>query len=185
MENIKDNLKTDWWFDYVDFYKMIASKNFKILVEIGVWKGHSISFLANELKKNEKKFKLYAVDLWNDTYRYENYPKLKEQVPYLYDIYTEYKKQSGVYDIIEDLKGLSWEMAKEFKDNSVDFVFIDADHDYEFVIKDIESWYPKIKKGGILSGHDYFNHTTGVKRAVDEKFGNNVRINGSCWYVEI
>lgn len=83
--NIKQNLKTDWWFDYEDFYRMIASKGFKTLVEIGVWKGHSISFLANELKKNGNGFKLYAVDLWNDTYRYENYPKLKEQVPYLYD----------------------------------------------------------------------------------------------------
>jgi predicted O-methyltransferase YrrM len=66
----------------------------------------------------------------------------------------------------------------------VDFVFIDADHEYDSVVKDINAWLPKIKQGGIISGHDYFN-PCGVKKAVDEKFGNEVKFNGPCWYVEL
>jgi hypothetical protein len=42
-----------------------------------------------------------------------------------------------------------------FEDESLDFVYIDANHAYDWVVQDIELWYPKVKKGGILWGHDY------------------------------
>lgn len=42
-----------------------------------------------------------------------------------------------------------------FADKSLDFVYIDANHAYDFVKQDIELWYPKVKKGGYLGGHDY------------------------------
>lgn len=61
--------------------------------------------------------------------------------------------------------------AGDFEDQSLDFVFIDADHNYEAVKKDIEAWLPKVKDGGIISGHDYENENFpawGVKKAVDE-----------------
>jgi predicted O-methyltransferase YrrM len=76
-----------------------------------------------------------------------------------------------------------------FPDEFFDFIFIDADHSYEAVVKDIQSWWPKIKKGGIFAGDDFIpedgdiwliNHDTGVseyagkfgvRRAVTE-FGN-------------
>lgn len=59
-------------------------------------------------------------------------------------------------------------------DTEVDFVYIDANHQREEVVKDLNAWYPKIRKGGILAGHDYlpdgqYNHGMfGVKSAVDE-----------------
>lgn len=65
----------------------------------------------------------------------------------------------------------SLEASKEFKDGTLDFVFLDADHSYESVKADIEAWLPKIKKGGLLCGHDYDNKeyaAWGVKRAVGE-----------------
>lgn len=61
--------------------------------------------------------------------------------------------------------------AKEVPDHSLDFVFIDADHSYEGCKRDIEAWYPKLKDGALLSGHDYENPdfpSWGVKRAVHE-----------------
>ena len=65
--------------------------------------------------------------------------------------------------------------APMFNDNSLDFVYIDADHRYENVKQDIELWWPKIVSGnkGILMGHDYNGRGDrkfgwGVKRAVDE-----------------
>ena len=61
--------------------------------------------------------------------------------------------------------------AKYFEDGSLDFVFIDADHSYNGCRADIEAWYPKVRKGGWLCGHDYKNvdyPCFGVEQAVDE-----------------
>lgn len=53
-----------------------------------------------------------------------------------------------------------------------DMVFLDAMHDYENVKADIERWWPKVIRGGIMAFHDYGHHDfPGVKRAVDERFG--------------
>lgn len=66
----------------------------------------------------------------------------------------------------------SSEAAKKIDENSMDFVFIDADHSYEAVLDDIRHWMPKLKIGGLLCGHDYANHEielgNEVKKAVDE-----------------
>ena len=66
----------------------------------------------------------------------------------------------------------------EIPDESLDFVYLDADHTYDAVRGDIENFYPKIKKGGVLAGHDYFNYTFkgipfGVVRAVNEFTSRN------------
>lgn len=67
------------------------------------------------------------------------------------------------------VKGDSVESAKLFEDESLDFVFIDAGHRYEEVKADIEAWFPKVRKGGIVSGHDYVEYNDfGVIQAVDE-----------------
>jgi predicted O-methyltransferase YrrM len=179
---VEQNLNTDNWFNYQNFYKMISEKDFNVFVEVGAWKGHSICYLGNLLK--DKNVKIYAVDLWDETYKYEDNPRLKKQKVILHDIFKQNLKNNGLNDKIIDIKSLSWEAASNFRDEEVDFVFIDADHEYESVIKDIKAWLPKIKKNGIISGHDYFN-PCGVKKAVDEIFGDNVMFNGTCWFVEL
>lgn len=183
-KKIKDYLDTDCWFNYQDFYRTVARKKYNVLVEVGVWKGHSVSFLAREIKKLDYNPKIYAVDLWNDTYKWEDKPNLRSQVPVLYEIYSENKKRSGVSDMITDLKGMSWEMASEFKDDTVDFVFIDADHTYESVCKDINAWLPKIKKGGMISGHDY-NNPCGVRQAVTELIPDHQLSSDGIWFKEL
>jgi hypothetical protein len=66
------------------------------------------------------------------------------------------------------------EAAREIPDGTLDFVYLDARHDYESVKEDIALWYPKVKAGGVLAGHDYMDQEMigdtmfGVKRAVDE-----------------
>jgi len=68
-----------------------------------------------------------------------------------------------------------------FNDQSVDFCFLDGDHTYEAVSEDVRNWFPKIRPGGILAGHDYVSDEhAGVKRAVDEFFRDPATvINGS------
>lgn len=66
------------------------------------------------------------------------------------------------------IKGDSVESAKLFEDESLDFVFIDAGHRFEEVKADLEAWFPKVRKGGIVSGHDYVAYKDfGVVEAVD------------------
>ena len=70
----------------------------------------------------------------------------------------------------------SVEAAAHVPDGSLDFAYIDARHDYASVLEDLEAWFPKVKPGGILAGHDYVDGMLvqgdfGVKSAVDEFFG--------------
>jgi len=181
-DDITKYLTTENWFNYHAFYDFISKKDFNVFVEVGVWKGHSICYLGNLLKN--KDVKIFAVDLWEQTYKNQDKNWMKRQKKLLYDIFKENLRINGLSDKIEPIKSLSWEASSNFEDGSVDFVFIDADHEYESVVKDIEAWLPKVKKGGIISGHDYFN-PCGVKRAVDEKFKDVVKFNGPCWFVEV
>lgn len=87
--------------------------------------------------------------------------------------------------------GLSADLAMQFRDQSLDFVFIDGDHSYEGCKQDIEAWWPKIRAGGWLCGHDYANDEFPfgqmVKRAVDEfanDFGLDVELGGNfTWFI--
>jgi hypothetical protein len=88
----------------------------------------------------------------------------------------------------------SMDAAKEIDDGSLDFVYIDGDHSFEGVTRDMQLWYPKINSGGLLAGHDYnrLNDHCAMKRAVDafaktvnKKVVTNISLKrpgtGSCW----
>ncbi len=90
------------------------------------------------------------------------------------DIYQGYLmnlRDSGIDDFVETKRMKSVEAAEQEEDESIDLVFIDGDHAYESCKQDIDSWFPKLKKGGVLLGHDYSEKFEGVKRAVNERFG--------------
>ena len=139
-------------------------------VEVGVWKGEFSDFLL----KNWKGEKLYSVDPWrnftNDEYKDEmnikqlEFDKIHDDVAKILSIHG---KRS---EIIRDV---SIKAALHFEDESLDFVYLDGRHHYEGVKEDIEYWFPKVKAGGILCGHDYLDTIIGethfgVKTAVDE-----------------
>lgn len=67
---------------------------------------------------------------------------------------------------IKWIKKKSAEAAEAFIDGSLDFVYIDGNHSYDSVREDIGLYYPKLKEGGLLAGHDY--DYLDVKKAVDE-----------------
>jgi hypothetical protein len=74
------------------------------------------------------------------------------------------------------IKDYTTNAANQVADESLDFVFIDADHGYEGCLRDIKAWAPKVRKGGRVIGHDI--HFPTVKQAVTEYFGDN------SWKVE-
>ena len=77
-----------------------------------------------------------------------------------------------------------------YDEESLDFVFIDAAHDMRNVLADVASWTPKIKKGGIMAGHDYGAGHIGVTDAVDLYFRDILQVEVqvfegcSCWFVD-
>ncbi len=165
------------YFTYQSFYDMIARKDFKTFVEIGVWKGHSVSYLAQRLIGRD--VKIHAVDLFDDSPF--NGMEKDENIGLIYNANLA---TAGVRDRIVDIKERSDLAAARFDDASVDFVFIDADHAYDAVKKDIDAWLPKVRNGGIVSGHDAASY--GVATAIREKFGTALKFaSGDVWYVEV
>lgn len=181
MEHFYKNVNSENWFDYEGLYSEIVlnSKDDSHFVEVGVWKGMSACFMAVEIINSGKKIKFDCVDTWEFV---ETSTEITEpQFESLFEIFES--NIEPVKDQINIIKSLSWDGAKLYEDNSLDFVFIDAGHDYDSVMKDLKAWYPKIKDGGIIAGHDY-HFNIGVYPAVNEYFGEtNVRQVGSCWLI--
>ena len=95
---------------------------------------------------------------------------------------------------IEDLKVCadllcmdSLSASKRIADASQDFIFLDASHDYESVLADLNAWYPKLTEKGLIVGHDYSEKFPGLKKAVREfRKENNLtlrRPGSSVWYL--
>jgi beta-1,4-mannosyl-glycoprotein beta-1,4-N-acetylglucosaminyltransferase len=161
------------WFskDDIEFYKCVVDQfdSPSHFVEVGSYKGKSTVCLAVEILNQNKDIKIDCVDIWEPNLMYKDLT-LQE---FMYNI-------APVKDIITPIKMTSEDAAKCYADQSIDFVFIDADHSYEAVKKDIMLWWPKVKKGGVIAGHDeYFPE---VKEAVTKIFDNYVVV-GSCWFV--
>jgi predicted O-methyltransferase YrrM len=182
VEHFYKNINSENWFNYEDLYSSIVSRfpTDSHFVEVGVWKGMSACFMAVEIINSNKNIKFDCVDTW------EYVPTSKEleedKFENLYDVFLN--NIEPVKDKINIVKGISWEAASNYADNSLDFVFIDAGHDYESVKKDLTAWFPKIKPNGIIAGHDY-HFDCGVYPAVNEFFGKEKMPSmKSCWIYE-
>jgi len=152
----------------LDFLHNTASE-METIVEIGSWKGRSTKALLSGTNGI-----VYAVDHFlGSKGEEEQHKEAKGDT-----IYNQFISNVGSYPNLRVLRMLSEEAVKQFKDNSVDMVFIDGEHTYETVKKDIELWLPKAKK--IICGHDYCDSWPSVKKAVEEKF-NDFCICDSIW----
>ncbi|MFX1501170.1 MAG: class I SAM-dependent methyltransferase, partial [Promethearchaeota archaeon] len=115
-------------------------------VEIGVNTGKNAKSLFRELNIKD----LYLIDCW------ENY------IDEYYHIEQTNENYLRVLKIFENkcqvkiIKKYSNEAISLFDDNSLDFVYIDGNHKYNYVFDDLELWYPKLKDKGIIGGHDIF-----------------------------
>jgi len=158
------------------YAELIGKYPHKQGAELGVLKGQNSATLLETLPDLEL---LYCVDIWAK----EN--GLKNMEIYL-------KSIKPYEDRVKTLHMKTVEAASKVKDESLDFVFIDAYHSYEAVIADVNAWSPKVKKGGIISGDDYIDykktkiHNPGgrydVKGAIDDVFPN-ANIQGRVWWV--
>jgi predicted O-methyltransferase YrrM len=171
------------WFTFPKLYKQVVEKQQSEahFVEVGSWMGQSASFLAVEINNSNKLIKFDCVDTWEGSAEHSDVAEVKANS--LFDTFLNNIKP--VNQIINPIKLTSSEASKLYTDNSLDFVFLDASHDYDNVKLDVMCWYPKVKQGGILAGHDYISEWPDVIRAVDEfilKNNYSLEINSEhCW----
>jgi len=129
--------------------------NIKSMVEVGCYTGESTVVFANCFKEAT----IYAVDIWR---------KKLSNVEELFDARVRWHTN------IEKIKQPSVMASKRFEDSSLDFVYIDGNHSYSSVRQDILKWLPKIKKDGVIGGHDF--HYEGVAGAVQANLGPPVQV---------
>jgi len=163
-------------FDRLDYEHLVNQlPNHSNILEVGSFRGQSIASIADTIIR--KNITVYAVDLFDKVVS-ENYhePEVESRRAGMYDDFMKNMKDMGLSSHVMAFPMKSVDAAKHFSDRNVkfDLVFLDAGHSYEEVRDDINAWWPLVKDGGVLSGHDYDHNARswpGVHKAVHEKFG--------------
>lgn len=128
--------------------------------EIGVAEGR----FSEEFCKKIPDIKLFCIDTWavGDDHMSINVGAEKAEKRY-----QEAKKRLAPYNA-SLIRTKSMDIVRDFEPETLDFVYIDACHDFDYVMQDIIEWSKRVKKGGIVAGHDYYKFTnSGVIEAVD------------------
>ena len=135
-------------------------------VEIGVQEG----VFSQTLRSSWNGEELYLIDRWKYDPEYKDIANISDakQKEYYLSVVQKFSEDNGVQILRKD----SLSAAKQFPDEYFDWIYIDADHSFEGCSKDLEAWYPKLKTGGVMAGHDYIDGeftagSFGVKSAVD------------------
>jgi len=148
--------------DRNDLPEFMRQMGCRVGAEIGVDKGEYTEVLC------QGGLYVYAIDPW---VMYEDYFE-----PTTEDHYVIAKDRLAKYDC-RIIKRTSMEALQFFKDDSLDFVYIDGNHSFVYIAQDIYYWSKKVRKGGIVAGHDYYYH-----RAKDgNRFKMNVRHVVDCY----
>jgi len=166
-----------------ELMRIIEDNNYESFLEVGVWQGDNLIPIAREFPN----LKCYGVDPYSGD-SFEDYYKgeIMALVDYDYydDLFHKILQKTSQLKNVEIIKASSEHAANNFEDERLDLVFIDARHDYQACKNDILKWLPKVRRGGVLSGHDYSLKFFGVVEAVNELIGyDNVAIKSdSTWF---
>lgn len=132
------------------------------IIEVGVYRGD----FSTQLYMHSPK-RLHLVDPWNSAICEGHVTATAEDFEYVKDLFKDCHS-------VKFHQNYSQQASLEFDDGYADLVYLDGDHSYDAVLADIDCWWPKVRKGGILAGHDIFvvDHI-GVTQAVLEIFHNH------------
>ncbi|MES2436820.1 MAG: class I SAM-dependent methyltransferase [Patescibacteria group bacterium] len=152
-------------------------------VEVGSWKGKSAVFMAVEIANSGKRIKFDCIDHWKgskDTYLENEDQAVKDGN--LFEVFKE--NIEPVQEYINAIDGDSAATASRYADGSLDFIYIDAAHDYESVKRDIKAWLPKLKSDGVIAGDDFTEAFPGLVQAVQEIFPQGLSVIHPTWVVD-
>jgi hypothetical protein len=176
------------WFDYSHLYREAITRCPKngTLVELGVWCGKSLSFLALESQAlGREDIQIIGIDSWKlegwDGYgplavKWTKSPK---------EVCEENLKALGIAHRIKLIESDSVQAAEQFKDASVDFVWFDSDHSPCHVTGELIAWLPKIRRPAWCAGHDV--ESPGLFDAVREILPQSRKVPGDfgSWRAEL
>jgi len=135
-----------------DLPQFFVDMGYKTGAEIGVYKGEFSEKLCRT------GLKLYAIDPWKI---YEGFGNSRGQARLDFQ-YEHTKRFLAPYPNCAIIRKTSMEAVEDFADGSLDFIYIDANHDFRYIAEDLSEWTKKVRPGGIVSGHDYFYTKTGI-----------------------
>jgi tetratricopeptide (TPR) repeat protein len=171
----------DGYFEFAAVYDLAVKECPRgVFIEVGAFLGRSTAYLASKIRNLP--VKLYVVDTWRgsggaDRQGDEQYtPMLVMNNGDLFDTFLDNMERCGVVQTLIPLRLRSVQAAKLFGDESIEFCYLDAAHDYDSVKADLTAWFPKVKGGGIIAGDDYCVRWPGVVRAVNEFFADASKI---------
>lgn len=127
---------------------LFAELGFKKGIEVGTEAGTYAEILCKAIPGLD----LTCVDMWQVYDGYRDYNKKEKK---LHDSYYIAADRLAPYNA-HLVRKFSMDAVKDFEDNSLDFVYIDANHEWPFVTQDIYYWNKKVRSGGIVAGHDYY-----------------------------
>ena len=146
------------------------------MVEIGSYKGESTLMFASSFAFDT----IYAID---------PLVGMSDSIQEAFNENTKWFKGNGtgIGDIkVEHIKEYSFDAVDRFEDESLDFVYVDGDHSFTNVVKDIGLYLPKIKKSGFIGGHDYSPEHPGVKEAIQYfGFKNGLFFADTSWLAKL
>jgi len=129
----------------LDLPQFFVDMGYTVGAEIGVYKAAYSATLA------KSGLQIFAIDPWRSYARYKH-PKGQKRLDFLYE---HAKRELEPFDNVRIVRKTSMEAAKDFEDESLDFVYIDANHEFRYIAEDISEWTKKVRIGGTVSGHDY------------------------------
>ncbi len=135
--------------DRHDLAKYLNLNKCNVGIEIGSYEGEYAKYLLDNWNGH-----LYMVDIWRHLDENE-YNDISNQVDPIETISKVVNNLKGYENRTTLLRTDSKSATEIFKDDFFDFIYIDANHKYKYVLEDLLAWYPKLKVGGIFAGHDY------------------------------
>ena len=139
----------------LDLLRWLRELDFKTGVEVGVEQGRYAELIC----EMNTQMKVWGVDPYLKYEGYREYPDQK-WMDGLYEVMLEKMKSYIDDNQFKIIRKKSEDALADFADESLDFVYIDANHEFDYPLRDIEGWWPKVKKNGILAGHDFVRVNT-------------------------
>jgi cephalosporin hydroxylase len=193
---------SDWSSQFFHIYEeaVATAPTGASLVEVGSWWGKSAIYLAELAKYANKALKVYSVDLWD--YRpwmpehawLFGHPENHESTIHaqhhdsVFETFAYHVEQSGLSpDPLRIMRMDSLEAARLFINSWLHFVFLDDEHSYDHVRKELAAWWPLVLPGGMIAGDDYKPEFNGVIAAVDQfaqDKGLKVVTTDSTWKIQ-
>ena len=165
------NKKFFYWKPTYDFTENFLNNNTELRVgcEIGVAGGQNIKHILENCPHIRK---MFGVDSYSDASWDMSDINLNSEFKGVEGLFKEVNSMLSQFgDRAKLIRKFSKDACKDFEDESLDFIFIDGSHEFEDCYNDIINWYPKVKKNGVIMGHDWYHSShPGVTKSVIKIF---------------